>query len=139
MERRGKMSLKAIPTYEGEGVTVQFRKIHNIPGFSHIVVINGHKKDYLWDKCPPSTKAALYFVKKHATSGKTDGSKLISNPVDGTITITAQEYHDMQERIAELKDLVMQARETSHARLARIVEMESEWNNKFNKVGTPSF
>ena len=58
--------MRAIPTYEDKaGNIIQFRTIHNIPGFSYRVVRNGLAVDWLRNDQRPSAKVAAYYAEKH--------------------------------------------------------------------------
>ena len=58
---------RLIPTFETEaGDVVQFRRIYDVPGCTHRVIINRRAVDYLgFGK--PSAKSAKFFLDKHGT------------------------------------------------------------------------
>ncbi|MBI2934685.1 MAG: hypothetical protein HYY29_03840 [Chloroflexi bacterium] len=60
-----KTKIQQIPTFETAEDIIQFRRVDNMPGFTHRVVINrGAYIGYLGDHCKPSRKAAQYFLNR---------------------------------------------------------------------------
>ena len=54
-----------IPTFaDTHGNTVVFRKVRDVPGFTHRVFVNNTATDWLAQGLNPTTKTATYFLRK---------------------------------------------------------------------------
>lgn len=61
-----------IPTYEdSDGNVIQFRRVQDVPGYSHRVVLNGLAVGWLGVDFKPSSAVAGYFLREHG-KGKND-------------------------------------------------------------------
>jgi len=60
-------TMKLRKIYEAaDGTTIEFRRIKNVPAWSHRVIINGTACDWLSNNFKPNSKTAQFYYEKHS-------------------------------------------------------------------------